>query len=136
MRRTVPIFLSLALAGCGGPLGLQNSGGLPMGSNRIADTLASGAGTRSCIGSGLAWNTKTAADGTMAFRSGRDVYVSTFAGGCHHAGRSGYVVVTENGGRGMCEGDVVGFASKTTGMVVSTCVLGPFVSDNALRRWR
>ena len=140
MRRSIPILLAIALAGCGAlaPHGLQNSGTTSIGSNRIVDTLTGrGAGSPvACIGSGLSLNTASAGEGTLAFRRGGQTYVSSFEGSCSAANRPGYVLVTEDRGRGLCQGDIVRFVDTSTGMVAGSCVMGPFVPISALRRWQ
>jgi hypothetical protein len=137
MRGLLPLALAAAaLAGCGFN-SLQQPGANPLGAHSVADTLAGRApgSPVSCLPSGSLWRSEVR-EHSLAFRSGNQIYVSTFEGDCP-LGRLdlGYTLVTQQRGTGMCSGDIAKIMDPSTGQIAGICVVGPFVPYSALRNW-
>ena len=70
----------------------------------------------------VTWNDNT----TIAFRSGRTLYVNKLASAC--AGLDGsYALLTRSLGGELCRGDIADIADLTTRTIVGSCSLGEFV---------
>ncbi len=137
MRTMVPIILTATLAACSPTANLQQAGTAPMGTNRLADMLSGrAAGSAvSCLPAGRQWETASV-DGAITFRRGSQLYVGTFeGGGCRWYGRPGYALVTRHRGPGLCRGDIAWIMHSSTGEIVGSCMVGPFVPYSAVSKW-
>ena len=137
MRTIILTMLTAALAGCG-PMGLQHAESTPFSGNRLANTLAGrGAGLPlTCLPTGPQWRSDSLQDGRIAYRSGRQLYVGTFAGRCSQLGRPGVVMVTKARQNGICRGDVAEFVDSSTGIPRGVCFFGPFIPYDLGRKFR
>lgn len=75
-------------------------------------------------------------DNTVAYHSGRTVFVNNIQGGaCSQLGGGFYALVTKSiGGAGLCRGDIARVLDTSNGSIVGSCVLGDFVPYTAPRR--
>lgn len=137
MRSIIVTILTAALAGCG-PMGLQQAETTRFSGNRLANTLAGRAAglPLTCLPASRQWSSETLDGGGIAYRSGRQIYVGTFEGGCSQYGQPGYVLVTKvRGSTGMCQGDIARIMNSS-GMIVGSCVVGPFIPYGLGSKWR
>ena len=128
MRMLVALTLTSCLAACSfGPP--PPTGPDPQAEARLAAMLAGKVAgpPQNCI---PLWETRDMQvidSRTIAYRSGSTVYVNPLRGDCSGIGVSSVLVMRPIGFSGYCENDVAEVMDSASGMMMGSCVLGPFI---------
>ncbi len=131
MRSVVPFILVAALAGCAAPSPQASAMAQAKAQAKLNQLLAGKVPghPQSCLASYRANDMIVVDDYTLAFRDGTNrVWINKPAGGCNLLSAGPYAPVTRNnGGMGLCRGDIAQVVDTLSHAQVGSCVLNDFV---------
>lgn len=128
MRRVLMAILLASCGGCSVNLQVDKRGDQGGPQSRLAALTAGKAAgpPLTCLRREETRDLEVIDNTTIAFRSGRTLYVNKLASAC--AGLDGsYALLTRSLGGELCRGDIADIADLTTRTIVGSCSLGEFV---------
>ena len=128
MRFMSPLLLGAALTACttAPPPASQSAAAEAKLQSLVAGKVAGA--PKDCLAAYERRQFEPVSDKILTYRSGDTIYVNRVENSCARVTSGSYALVTKLvGNTELCEGDLARVQDLSTGMIVGSCTLGPFI---------